>query len=441
MATFSLGNVPSPINQALRLAQLREAQNPNLALDRQLQQAVQLQQLQQQSPEAQLALQVRQAQLNSALQNQAFQQQQQAFELQRQPQILEQLRQQLDPNFQAQKATLQALLSGTNPSVILEPQISPETAALRATAQLEGGIPTTAYPQADFTAIVPSREGLPAIGISPSAGQEATALKQKNLVDLINARADAKPTKSPFTQQTVVSLTDPSDVRQAIPDESGRPPAGYQFAKSMEQPMKGSERITATKEVRAVYDELPAKIDMFGKGQLPGSDTLKSRLDTLLKSAGGDFDKLNPQAKNAFIFAMNNLRDPRSATLLREAEQIADRAGILDRFSAYVENVKTGDQVAPQVAKDIYEVITQVNTNNRERLINSLIPLSDDLSTLNKKLTSIGVPKDIQDEVERRIASGNTGSPANASTVAPGTIVKQGGKRYQFDGQNYLEIK
>lgn len=436
MATFSLGNVASPINQAMRLAQLQEAQNPNLALEREIQRAVQLQQIQQQSPEGQLALQLKQAQLNTALQQQAFQQQQR-------PLILEELRRQLDPNFQAQKSALQALLSGTNPSVILEPQISPETAAMRATAQLEGGIPTTAYPQADFTAIVPSREGLPAIGISPSAGQEATALKQKNLVDLINARADAKPTKSPFTQQTVVSLTDPSDVRQAIPDESGRPPAGYQFAKSMEQPMKGSERITATKEVRAVYDELPAKIDMFGKGQLPGSDTLKSRLDTLLKSAGGDFDKLNPQAKNAFIFAMNNLRDPRSATLLREAEQIADRAGILDRFSAYVENVKTGDQVAPQVAKDIYEVITQVNTNNRERLINSLIPLSDDLSTLNKKLTSIGVPKDIQDEVEKRIKSGDTGSPTtpNPSSLPVGTIVNQGGKRYQFDGQNYLEIK
>lgn len=95
MATFSLGNVPSPITQASRLAQLQELQNPNLALQRQIQQAVQLQQIQQQSPEAQLALQLRQAQLNSALENQAIQQQQQAFELQRQPIILDQLRAQL----------------------------------------------------------------------------------------------------------------------------------------------------------------------------------------------------------------------------------------------------------------------------------------------------------------------------------------------------------
>lgn len=106
MATFSLGNVPSPITQASRLAQLRELQNPNLALERQIQQAVQLQQIQQQSPEAQLALQLRQAQLNSALENQAIQQQQQAFELQRQPIILKQLEAQLqraqDPLFDAE---------------------------------------------------------------------------------------------------------------------------------------------------------------------------------------------------------------------------------------------------------------------------------------------------------------------------------------------------
>lgn len=103
MATFSLGNVPSPIAQAMRLAQLRELQNPNLAMERQIQQAAQLQQLQQQSPEAQLALQLKQAQFNSALQNQAAQQQQQDFLQQQQPLILKELQNQLDPNYQLQQ--------------------------------------------------------------------------------------------------------------------------------------------------------------------------------------------------------------------------------------------------------------------------------------------------------------------------------------------------
>lgn len=103
MATFSLGNVPSPINQAMRLAQLNELQNPNLALERDIQKAVQIQQLQQQSPEGQLALQIKQAQLNAALQNQAFEQQQRPLEQQKQAYILEQLKNALDPTYQAKE--------------------------------------------------------------------------------------------------------------------------------------------------------------------------------------------------------------------------------------------------------------------------------------------------------------------------------------------------
>lgn len=92
MATFSLGNVPSPINQALRLAQLQEAQNPNLALERQIQQAVELQRIQQQSPEAQLALQIKQAQLAQI-----------PIEAERQNLLTEQIRRELDPVYQAQQ--------------------------------------------------------------------------------------------------------------------------------------------------------------------------------------------------------------------------------------------------------------------------------------------------------------------------------------------------
>lgn len=89
MATFSLGNVPSPIAQAMRLAQLREAQNPNLAMERQIQQAAQLQQLQQQSPEGQLALQIQQAALQKNLRDldPAYQQQQFERELEKARQL------------------------------------------------------------------------------------------------------------------------------------------------------------------------------------------------------------------------------------------------------------------------------------------------------------------------------------------------------------------
>lgn len=223
--------------------------------------------------------------------------------------------------------------------------------------------------------------------------------------------------KSPFSQQQVVSLTDPADVRFAIPDASGLPPAGYQFSKAIEQPMKPSEKITAIKEVRAVYDDLPSKMQVFGGGQIIGANQLKEDLDALLKPVNGDFSKLSPQALKTFVFRANNLNDPRSATLLAEASQIASRAGIGDRFDAYVKNLKTGADVPPSVAQDIYNIISQVQSSREERLINDLIPLKDDLESLGKKLTSIGVPKRIEDEVERRIANPQASTISNTTTV------------------------
>lgn len=92
MATFDLGNVPSPIAQAARLAQLRELQNPNLALERQIQQAIELQRIQQQSPENQLALQIKQAQLAQI-----------PLEAERQNLLTEQIRRELDPVYQAEQ--------------------------------------------------------------------------------------------------------------------------------------------------------------------------------------------------------------------------------------------------------------------------------------------------------------------------------------------------
>lgn len=230
--------------------------------------------------------------------------------------------------------------------------------------------------------------------------------------------------------QFVKSLTDPKDIKLVHIDASGQPPQGYEFLKTAEGQMKPSEKITAQREVRTVYDELPAKIDFFGKGQIPGSNQLKTRLDAVLVPVKGDFTKLNPQAKQTFVFAINKLRDPSSATLLAEARQIADRAGIGDRFGAFIQNYTEGDPLPDQVAKDIYEVISQVHAAHKENLIQSLIPIKDDADLLGKKLTSFGVPKDIQDEVERRIANPNTPqSSVNAATsprtLSTGLIIRQ----------------
>lgn len=224
-------------------------------------------------------------------------------------------------------------------------------------------------------------------------------------------------TRSPFTQQQVVSLTDPTDVRFAIPSETGQPPPGFQFAKAMEAPLKPTERLQALKFVRDVYDESPTKTAYFGRGQLPGSDEIKARLDAVLKPVNGDFTKLNAQAKDSFLFAMNNLRDPRSATLLAESNQIAERMGLGDRFKTYVTGLESGARVSPQVAKEIYEVISQTHAFQENRLINDLIERRGDLQDLGKDLKDIGVPKSLAEKVNLRI-SGAQPSPSNINPSA-----------------------
>lgn len=164
-----------------------------------------------------------------------------------------------------------------------------------------------------------------------------------------------------------------------------------------------SQRLSNKRELRLTYQELPSKNDYFGRGQIPGSYQLKTRLDAVLKPVNGDFSKLNPQAKQTFVFAINKLRDPTSATLLAEAKQIADKAGIGDRFSSFIANWKEGDPLPDQVAKDIYEVISQVETAHKDALVNDLVQAKEDADELGVKLASIGVPKDLQDEVEKRL--------------------------------------
>lgn len=232
-------------------------------------------------------------------------------------------------------------------------------------------------------------------------------------------------TRSPFTQQQVVSLTDPSDVRFALPDESGRPPAGYQFAKGMEAPPKPIDKLQAKKFIRDVYEDTSTKIAYFGKGELPGSYEIKNRLDAVLKGSGGDFNKLNPQAKSMFIFAMNNLKDPRSATLLQEANQIAQRMGLADRFGAYVQNLKTGDNVSPQIAKEIYDVISQTKDFQENIIVEDLINRKAELEAIGSKLTEIGVPKFMVDKVsarERQLQSGAQPPPSNINPSAQPTV-------------------
>lgn len=402
MATSPFGGFANLDPAQAELAQRRAATaSPLDALIQGFQGGQQIQQLPQQLAQQQLAQQLQNALVQQKLQD--LQNPQAAMERN----LLQKFNEQLiassfDPTSGIRRAGV-----GAPPAGEIEPVINPingqETPFVRDLAQRREALART------LPAARPFEFGNQLVEKDPTTGQYRSVFT-----------APPVPLKpSGGKTEFVRSLSDPKDIRLAEIFPGQAAPEGYELLRTEDKGMKPSEKITAQREIRNVYDELPAKIDFFGKGQIPGSDQLKTRLDAVLKPVQGDFSKLNPQAANTFIFALNKLRDPTSATLLAEASQIAVRAGILDRFNAYIENIKSGNQVSPQVAKDIYDVISQVHSVHRENLINSLIPLKEDADSLGSKLTSIGVPKAFVDEIDARISQGATPSQASIPVTSP----------------------
>lgn len=371
--------------------------------------------------------------------------------------------------------TIKAALNPNSGIVRADPTLIGETIAQPGaiTVEEQAALPMTVTPQTVLPTAIP--RGAPetpvsafgiqtGLNINPEIPQQAEEDKLNRQIQLANARKKGAVTPSlqfrtigntligvdPVSgeEKTRIALDPKKQVRQtkqglfeydpANPSE-GRIIPGTQPAEK-DSGLTPSQKISAKREIRSTYDELPAKLDYFGKGQVPGSNQLKTRLDAILRPVNGDYTKLNPQAKQTFVFAINKLRDPTSATLLAEADQIASKSGLGDRFNAWISKYKEGDSLPDQVAKDIYQVISQVADTHRENLINSLIPIIDDAESIDVKLTSLGVPKDIQDEAEKRRNSLGDISP---STAAP-NITSQSeydalpsGSLYMEDGVQY----
>lgn len=89
-----------------------------------------------------------------------------------------------------QEDILKGLVAGTNPGLVLEPQIDPALVEARAVAEAAGGTPTTSYAGGDFIPLGTLPGGRRA-GISPSAAAEATGRKNAARIAEIKARADA----------------------------------------------------------------------------------------------------------------------------------------------------------------------------------------------------------------------------------------------------------
>lgn len=94
-----------------------------------------------------------------------------------------------------QKAAIEGIVSGRNPSLIFQPQVSPEQAAMRQIALDQAGVPP---PVSDFQQLVPAIGGMGAIGISPSAG--IAAEQRKAAAKLASDEAKYKAAGIPYAR-------------------------------------------------------------------------------------------------------------------------------------------------------------------------------------------------------------------------------------------------
>lgn len=192
--------------------------------------------------------------------------------------------------------------------------------------------------------------------------------------------------------------------------------------------LRPTEALAEAKFIRESYEKSPVVVRFMGKGEVPGPYELKQTLDAMLEPVGNDFNKLNAQEKNLFLFTMSKFRDPTSQTLLSEAEEIASKAGLADRLKSAFANLKSGDPLPEDVAKDIYGVISKAHASLKERYLKELENRQRKLDPLGMDVTDLGVPDELAAEFHARRAAKNKTPNLQAPALEGSGIVQIQGK-------------
>ena len=187
-------------------------------------------------------------------------------------------------------------------------------------------------------------------------------------------------------------------------------------------PLKPSEKIAATRDLRASYQELPTTIALFGKGQMPGIDTIKEKLDAIHNRVGGDFKKMTDQEQRTFIFQMSKLNDPNSAVLLSEYKAAADTLGIGDRIGLALNKMMTGQQITPEQAKEIYDVVRITHEQLKKNYLEDIPDVLEEAEVLGIPPRRLNIPA----KVEKWLKGESEEAPKEeAATPAPGAAKPQ----------------
>jgi uncharacterized protein (UPF0335 family) len=197
-----------------------------------------------------------------------------------------------------------------------------------------------------------------------------------------------------------------------------------------EVPLKPSEKLSATKDLRQAYHELPSTTVLFGKGQMPGLNQVIERLEEIKKTAGEDFSKLTPQQGRTVVFQFSKFNDPNSAVLLSEYKAAADTLSIPDRFFQVINKASTGESVSPEQARDIYQTIRAAHERAKGNYVQDASDIMAEAKALGISNRRVGIPKQAEEWAKTVMPANSdtpeeeSAAPAAPTTAAPQTVAQ-----------------
>lgn len=208
------------------------------------------------------------------------------------------------------------------------------------------------------------------------------------------------------------------------------------YIQSSAVPLTASQKISAQRDIRSTYHEMPSTIALFGKGQMTGVDQIKTKLDEMVRGVGGDLSKLNPQEQKTFIFQMNKLNDPNSAVLIGEYKAAADTIGVLDKVGLLYGKAKEGQQVTPEQVRDVYAAVNAIHEAIRKDYVRDIPDFLDGAKELGVSPRRIGIPQKAERWLQATTGEQKEGQP-QATPGAPGTVMMtKNGKVATFPAAN-----
>lgn len=173
-----------------------------------------------------------------------------------------------------------------------------------------------------------------------------------------------------------------------------------------EAPLKPSDKLSAIRDLRSAHDQIPSKILIFGKGQMPGLHNIMEKMDEIKKDSGGDFSKMSPQQGRTIVFQFNKFNDPNSAVLLSEYKAATDTLGIPDQVWRVINKAGTGESILPEQARDIYSTVKSAYDRAKDSYKQDAADIVGEADRMGISPVRLGIPNIVKDWIKEPTTSG-----------------------------------